>query len=73
VPAADPDHGEIPVAVVVAAAAIDDAELMAWVAERVAPHKRIRGVRFAGALPRTPAGKLLRRLIAAPEPSQAAR
>jgi acyl-coenzyme A synthetase/AMP-(fatty) acid ligase len=46
---------------------------MAWVAERVAPYKRIRAVRFTDALPRTPAGKLLRRLIAAPEPSQASR
>jgi acyl-CoA synthetase (AMP-forming)/AMP-acid ligase II len=73
VPRADPDHGEIPVAVVVAGAAIDGTELMEWVAERVAPYKRIRDVRFADALPRTPAGKLLRRLIAAPEPSQAAR
>jgi acyl-CoA synthetase (AMP-forming)/AMP-acid ligase II len=73
VPAADPEHGEIPVAVVVPGAAIEPAELMAWVAERVAPYKRIRAVRFADALPRTPAGKVLRRLIANPEPSQAAR
>ena len=40
-------------------------ELSAWVAERVAPYKRVRAVRFADALPRTPAGKLLRRLIVA--------
>jgi acyl-CoA synthetase (AMP-forming)/AMP-acid ligase II len=61
----DPDHGEVPVAVVVARAAIDGAELMAWVAERVAPYKRVRAVRFTDALPRTPAGKLLRRLVVA--------
>ncbi|HEY7620818.1 MAG TPA: AMP-binding protein [Solirubrobacteraceae bacterium] len=73
VPRADADHGEIPVAVVVAGAAIDATDLMEWVAERVAPYKRIRDVRFADALPRTPAGKLVRRLIAAPEPAQAAR
>jgi acyl-coenzyme A synthetase/AMP-(fatty) acid ligase len=36
---------------------------MAWVAERVAPHKRIRAVRLVDAVPRTPSGKLLRRLL----------
>jgi acyl-coenzyme A synthetase/AMP-(fatty) acid ligase len=51
--------------VVVARGALDADELIAWVAERVAPYKRIRAVRFAGALPRTPAGKLLRRLLVA--------
>jgi acyl-CoA synthetase (AMP-forming)/AMP-acid ligase II len=65
VPRPDPEHGEIPVAVVVARGALDGAELMAWVAERVAPYKRIRAVRFTDALPRTPAGKLLRRLLVA--------
>ncbi len=65
VPRPDPDHGEIPVAVVVARGELDAAALMAWVAERVAPYKRIRAVRFADELPRTPAGKLLRRLLLA--------
>ena len=36
---------------------------MAWVAGQVAPHKRIRAVRFADAIPRTPAGKILRRAL----------
>jgi acyl-CoA synthetase (AMP-forming)/AMP-acid ligase II len=62
----DPADGEVPVAVVVprAGAGPDPEELMAWVAERVAPHKRVRAVRFADALPRTPSGKLLRRALA---------
>ena len=55
--------GEAPVAVVVARGALDAEELMAWVAERVAPYKRIRAVRFADAIPRTPAGKILRRVL----------
>src|SRR5829696_6970271 len=58
----DPDDGEVPVAVVVPrpGADPDPADLLAWVAERVSPHKRLRAVRFAEAIPRTPSGKLLR-------------
>ena len=60
---ADVACGEVPVAVVVAPEALDPDELMAWVAGQVAPHKRIRAVRFADAIPRTPAGKILRRAL----------
>jgi acyl-CoA synthetase (AMP-forming)/AMP-acid ligase II len=42
---------------------LDGDELMAWVAGRVAPYKRIREVRFVEAVPRTPSGKLLRRVL----------
>jgi acyl-CoA synthetase (AMP-forming)/AMP-acid ligase II len=61
----DPDDGEVPVAVVVPrpGADPDPGELLAWVAERVAPPKRLRAVRFAEAIPRTPSGKLLRRSL----------
>jgi acyl-coenzyme A synthetase/AMP-(fatty) acid ligase len=38
--------------------------LLAWVAERVAPYKRVLAVRFADAIPRTPSDKLLRRALA---------
>ena len=62
----DPASGEVPVAVVVPrpGADPDPDELLAWVAERVEPHKRVRAVRFADAIPRTPSGKLLRRALA---------
>jgi long-chain acyl-CoA synthetase len=36
---------------------------MAWLGERVAPYKRLHDVTFADSLPRTPSGKLLRRLL----------
>jgi acyl-CoA synthetase (AMP-forming)/AMP-acid ligase II len=59
----DPERGEIPVALVVARDELDPDALMAWVAERVAPYKRIREVRCVDAIPRTPAGKILRRRL----------
>lgn len=63
VPRPDDRHGEVPVAVVVARDEVGADELVAFVAERVARHKRIRDVRFVDALPRTPAGKILRRAL----------
>ena len=63
VPAPDPDSGEVPVAVVVARCDLDALDLIAWVAERVAPHKRIRAVRTVDAIPRNPSGKILRRTL----------
>jgi len=59
----DARHGEVPVAAVVPAGALDRAALIAWVAERVAPYKRVRGVVAVDAIPRTPAGKVLRRVL----------
>jgi acyl-CoA synthetase (AMP-forming)/AMP-acid ligase II len=59
----DPERGEIPVAIVVARGDVEADALTAWIAERVAPYKRIRDVRFVDAIPRTPAGKMLRRLL----------
>jgi len=64
IPISDEAGGEVPKACVVAAGAdLDGDELMAWVAERVAPYKRIRAVRFVAEIPRTPAGKILRRVL----------
>jgi acyl-CoA synthetase (AMP-forming)/AMP-acid ligase II len=59
----DERRGEVPIAFVVAREDVDGEALMAWVAERVAPYKRLHGVEFVERLPRTPAGKLLRRLL----------
>jgi acyl-CoA synthetase (AMP-forming)/AMP-acid ligase II len=63
IPRPDAAHGEVPVAVVVPRGEVDADELIAWVAERVAPHKRIRAVRLVDAIPKTPSGKLLRRVL----------
>jgi acyl-coenzyme A synthetase/AMP-(fatty) acid ligase len=69
VPRPDERCGEVPVAVVVRRAPVEPGELIDFVAERVAPHKRIRDVRFVDAIPRTPAGKILRRLLRDAQPS----
>jgi acyl-coenzyme A synthetase/AMP-(fatty) acid ligase len=56
--------GEVPKAFVVLRAPASEQELMAWVAERVASYKRVRQVEFTDSIPKSPAGKILRRLLA---------
>jgi acyl-CoA synthetase (AMP-forming)/AMP-acid ligase II len=56
--------GEIPKAFIVARSPLDTETLMAWVAERVAPYKRIRAVELVDELPKSPSGKILRRFLA---------
>jgi acyl-CoA synthetase (AMP-forming)/AMP-acid ligase II len=63
VPRPDPAAGELPVAYVARRAEVGAAELEAWVADRVAPYKRLRGVQFVDQVPRSPTGKLLRRVL----------
>jgi acyl-CoA synthetase (AMP-forming)/AMP-acid ligase II len=59
----DPVAGELPKAYVVADGDLDPDELLAWVAERVAPYKKVRLVEQVDAIPRSPAGKILRRVL----------
>ena len=58
------EGGEAPKAFVVPDGALDADELMAWVAERVAPYKKVRAVEFIAEIPKSPSGKILRRLLA---------
>jgi acyl-coenzyme A synthetase/AMP-(fatty) acid ligase len=62
---ADERAGERPKAYVVRAngAAVDADDILRHVAERVAPHKRVWEVAFVDAIPTSPAGKILRRLL----------
>jgi acyl-CoA synthetase (AMP-forming)/AMP-acid ligase II len=55
--------GEVPKAFVVLRAPASAQELMAWVAERVARYKRVRHVEFTDSIPKSPSGKILRRLL----------
>jgi acyl-CoA synthetase (AMP-forming)/AMP-acid ligase II len=60
----DPECGELPKAFVVPAdGELDADELMAWVSERVSPQKRIRMVEIVEEIPKSPSGKILRRVL----------
>jgi acyl-CoA synthetase (AMP-forming)/AMP-acid ligase II len=61
---ADERAGEIPAAFVVLRRPATASELMSYVAGRVAPHEKIRRLRFVTDIPRSPSGKILRRLLA---------
>ena len=63
VAAIDEESGEIPKAFVVrhAGSTLDEDGVMAFVAEHVAPHKKVRAVAFIDAVPKSTAGKILRK------------
>jgi acyl-CoA synthetase (AMP-forming)/AMP-acid ligase II len=61
IPSPDADAGEIPVAFVVAKESVSADEIINFVSERVAPHKKIRRVEFVDQIPRNATGKILRR------------
>jgi acyl-CoA synthetase (AMP-forming)/AMP-acid ligase II len=72
----DEQAGEIPTAVIVLRQAAvgtgtTGSELMAYVAARVAPHEKIRRVEFATEIPKSPSGKILRRLLTGPDQTAA--
>lgn len=62
--------GELPVAYVVTRGPVSADELIVYVAERVAPYKRIRGVEFTDQIPKVASGKLLRRVLVERERSR---
>ena len=59
----DEDAGESPKAFVVRKGDASAQSLMDFVAERVAPYKRVRSVEFIDAIPKSPSGKILRRVL----------
>jgi len=61
----DNEAGELPKAFVVRKADVSAEELMAFVAAKVAPYKKVRAVEFIDAIPKSPSGKILRRLLKA--------
>jgi acyl-CoA synthetase (AMP-forming)/AMP-acid ligase II len=63
VPSPDEHAGEVPKAFLVTRNPVTVEEVLSFVAARVAPHKKIRRVEFVEQLPKSPAGKLLRRVL----------
>jgi acyl-CoA synthetase (AMP-forming)/AMP-acid ligase II len=61
---ADEEAGELPKAFVVPAHDdLDPEELMDWAGEQVAPQKRVRLVEITDEIPKSPSGKILRRVL----------
>jgi acyl-CoA synthetase (AMP-forming)/AMP-acid ligase II len=65
IPSPDEEAGEIPKAYVVlkAPGSASAEDIMAYVAGKVAPHKKIRKLEFVDAIPKSAAGKILRRVL----------
>lgn len=55
--------GEVPKAFIVLRGSVSADELVGWLGERVAPYKRVRRVEFVDQIPKSPSGKILRRLL----------
>ncbi len=72
VPSPDAEAGEVPKAFVVLKDGATPEELLAHVAARVAPHKRVRRIEIIGQIPKSPSGKILRRVLVQQERARGA-
>ena len=63
IPLADEEAGEIPKAFVVTDGSISPEEVSRFVADRVAPYKKVRAVEIIDEIPKAPSGKILRRVL----------
>lgn len=59
----DEEAGEVPKAFVVKKENVTEDDIKAFVAERVAPYKKIRLLEFVEQIPKSPSGKILRRVL----------
>ena len=63
IPSPDEEAGEVPKAFVVLKAEVATEEVLGFVAERVAPHKRVRFLEVTDQIPKSASGKILRRVL----------
>lgn len=63
IPVHDEEAGENPKAFIVKRGEISAEEVMEYVAGKVAPYKKVREVEFVQEIPKSPAGKILRRVL----------
>jgi acyl-CoA synthetase (AMP-forming)/AMP-acid ligase II len=71
IPCQDDEAGEVPKAIVVLKQETEAQSILDYVAERVAPHKRIRYMEFVDKIPKSPSGKILRRVLVDAERAKA--
>jgi acyl-CoA synthetase (AMP-forming)/AMP-acid ligase II len=72
IPVRDEEAGEIPKAFVVASTALTADDVIEFVAEHVAPYKKVRAVEIVDEIPKSPSGKILRRVLVDRERERAA-
>jgi acyl-CoA synthetase (AMP-forming)/AMP-acid ligase II len=72
IPRPDAECGEVPKAFVVLKGPLTAEEIIAFVAERVSPLERVRLVAIVDSIPKSPSGKILRRLLVEQERQAAA-
>ena len=65
VPLADEEAGQVPKAFVVLKEQSTPEDLMAYVENRVARYKRVRYIEIIDQIPKSPSGKILRRVLVA--------
>ncbi len=63
IPVADEQSGEVPKAVIVPKGPLTADEVMEYLLPHVAHYKRVRHVEFVDAIPKSPSGKILRRVL----------
>jgi acyl-CoA synthetase (AMP-forming)/AMP-acid ligase II len=68
----DEQAGEVPKAFVVLSARLSSEDVIAFVADRVAPYKKVRAVEIIDEIPKAPSGKILRRVLIERERAAAA-
>jgi acyl-CoA synthetase (AMP-forming)/AMP-acid ligase II len=63
IPHPDDEAGEVPKAFVVVSGGLTAEDVSAFVSERVAPYKKVRAVEIIDEIPKSPSGKILRRVL----------
>lgn len=72
IPYPDDEAGEVPKGLVVLKETSEPKAILEFVAARVAPHKRIRYLEFVDQIPKSPSGKILRRVLVEKEKAKLA-
>lgn len=72
IPYPDEEAGEVPKGIIVLKEPTEPQAILDFVAERVAPFKRVRHIQFVDKIPKSPSGKILRRVLVDMEKAKSA-